>query len=155
MNLKFINQENKESNLYHRKIINLSDGTTFEIGLHPVIYGWRIRGGYIEEGNTHAMYYDIDLCAGDKAEYIALIYYSTLNLILKNLEREKGRQRISSFIPVFHIKPITNDPNFGSFLHQSTPGIEFRNENVEVLNISDEDLVTWREEFTNTLFCTR
>jgi hypothetical protein len=145
----FTDEENPESSLYLRKTLNIgydynnSQSIDLEIGLHPVVFGWRIRGGVIIQSKGYADYYSFDLCAGDKPEYISLIYTTTLNLIaknLKNIQKDPNDLGISRIFPRFDIKPIVNDLFFPDFLSENLGG-------TESISVTVDQLTEWRTEF--------
>lgn len=142
----FTDEENKSSYLYKRKVIHIPESKSIiEIGLYPVMFGWRIRGGLIDSSKGHATAYPIDLCAGDNPKHISLIYTTALNTIIRNLkklEKEANYLILSSIFPVFDIKPIVNDLNFPEFLLANIGGIE-----KEEVQVSEEQLAEWRRDF--------
>jgi len=85
-----------------------SEGGLIEIGLCPVIFGWRVRAGF-----SGRMYTEIDWCCGDdqvRVEYA----FSAIKAIL-----EKRSEDANSFdgVPQFSkIKPYFNDVDFLAYL---------------------------------------
>lgn len=140
----FENQENDVRNLYCKKTINIIEHPTepviLEIGIHPVMYGWRIRAGFVINDKGHADWYCIDLCAGDNPKHISLIYTTTLNLIAKNLKKLQEDPNcliLSRIFPVFTIKPIVNDLLFPDFLSENIGG-------KEKVEVTLDELDEWR-----------
>lgn len=148
----FTDEENSESSLYLRKVLTIGYRELFdhdnepiglEVGLYPVMFGWRIRGGIVIPQKGYAEYYSFDLCAGDKPEYISLIYTTTLNLIaknLKNIKKDPNHLGISRIFPMFDIKPIVNDLFFPDFLTANLGGTEH-------VSVTVDQLAECRSEF--------
>ena len=87
--------------LYERLVINDS----IEMGIHPVIFGYRVR-----VGSVGSLCYDLDLCGGDNLEMIDLLYNGTRQIIEGQL-REQGKINYSEF-PIQHTKPFFKDMEF-------------------------------------------
>lgn len=95
--MKFKQEDNDDLELFQRLV---SEDGKIEMGIHPVIFGYRVRAGYV--GN---MIYELDWCGGDDQEQLELLYS-----IMKNILENKG-----SFVGVpvvSEIKPFFNDTKF-------------------------------------------
>lgn len=96
--MKFISAEdNEEINLYQRMV---SDCGKVEIGIYPVMFGYRVRAGFVND-----VAFFVDWCAGDDQTQIELLY-----AILKNI-LESGYD-LRKLPPVSKIKPFYNDAEF-------------------------------------------
>jgi hypothetical protein len=76
-----------------------------EIGLYPVIYGFRVRVSI--EGDEFCQ---LDLCGGNNLEMIDLLY-NGCRQILEGQFRENGRADFKEF-PTQNRKPFFKDMNF-------------------------------------------
>lgn len=95
--------------LVHRKTWGI-----IEIGLYPVVYGWRIRAGKIGSGFVH-----LDYCAGDNLAGVAIIHALVLSILTrKSNELETFYSGLSERVIVEHMfkgfpvqqaKPMNND----------------------------------------------
>jgi hypothetical protein len=101
--MKFIDSDSNE-NLLYRKV---SENGEIEIGVWPVIFGYRIRAGYVGMS-----WCEIDYCAGDKLKDIEFTYAAALALLCDN-------KKFSEF-PIQNRKPIYNDPEFEAKLIAAT-----------------------------------
>lgn len=141
----FVDSENRKSYLFLRKEIQIGEKfpTTIEIGLHPVAFGWRVRAGVVEEVDSYAKYYFIDLCSGDNPKHISLIYSTAMNTIIHSiplLKTDRSQKALENIFPRFDIKPIVNDPSFPGFLEANIGGNE-----LQFVDISQEELDEFRE----------
>lgn len=154
-------QENKESGLFHRHILvreapikgvyrcpNDKFNIKIECGLHPVIYGWRVRAGIIPEDEEYCQYYDMDICCGSSRTHIAMIQ----GMVLFNIE-ESYFKIISSYnkllslsviFPNTTIKPIVNDENFPKWIDIC--------EGYKPVKITSDDLNKWRSEYIKRVY---
>lgn len=89
-----------------------SDGE-IEIGIHPVIFGNRIRAGFVG-----SWAYELDYCAGAIQEDIEEVYSMVLH-ILKNQDVRDFR-----VFPSFKRKPILNDPDCINKLREMSVGMK-------------------------------
>lgn len=100
--------DNLENHVYYMH----SNGIV-EMGVHVVMFGYRIRAGYVGD-----WYVPIDYCCGDKQSDIEEIYSMVLH-ILKNQETINFEA-----FPTFHTKPILNDKECISRLRAMSEGME-------------------------------
>ena len=102
-------------NLLCRKtaVVPLLGAGSVEIGVHPVLYGFRIRAGFVGD-----MGCDLDFCAGDKQKDVEDIYSLVISIIekrlrasdnLKGLNPREARRFIFHDFPVQQTKPMYND----------------------------------------------
>lgn len=75
----------------------INEEKNIEIGIYPVLFGWRVHAGIIDSG-----WYHLDYCGGDKPEFIAL-----LQTIVKTIV-EKYDYDFSVF-PRQNRKPVFTD----------------------------------------------
>lgn len=54
-------------------MLRLTDGVV-EMGLCPVMYGWRVRAGWLEANGGPAMAYHCDWCCGDNPKLVMAMY---------------------------------------------------------------------------------
>lgn len=95
-------EDNHDAGLYQRMV---SENNEIEFGIYPVLFGYRVRAGYIGD-NT----FFIDWCAGDDQKVIELLYS-----ILKNiLESDTDVRRLPTSSK---IKPFYNDVEFTSLIN--------------------------------------
>ena len=90
-----------------------SDGT-IEIGIYPVLFGFRIRVGYV--GSS---FLSVDYCAGDRQYHIEEIYSMVLHIL-----KTQDTQDLDVF-PSFKVKPIFNDRECIEKLRQMSEGFEW------------------------------
>lgn len=89
----FTEQPDDDALLY-RRTYQINELTTIEIGIYPMLYGYRVRVGLSGD-----MFYFVDYCCGDQLFWINTIY----SLVLHKLK-------------VMISKMLNQFPNFG-FLH--------------------------------------
>lgn len=78
----------------------ISEDGKIEMGIHPVLFGYRVRAGYIG-----SMSYNFDWCGGDGQSQVEMLYSIAKN-ILEHKNNFEG-------IPVCSkVKPFYNDPEF-------------------------------------------
>lgn len=95
--MKFLKAE--DTKYYFERLVS-EDGKIF-LGIHPVMFGFRVRGGYIEDEWGCA----IDWCGGDDQTLVEMLYS-----IAKNILENQG-----SFLDLptaSKIKPFFNDKDF-------------------------------------------
>ena len=102
--MKFIEAENTDDLL--QRIV--SEDGKIEIGIYPVIFGYRVRGGYV--GN---MWCEIDWCGGADQSQLELLYS-----IAKNILEDKGT--FSGLPTVSRIKPFFKDDEFVTHINAMT-----------------------------------
>lgn len=85
-----------------KSVISFND---VEIGLYPVVYGYRVRVS--EKDNWMCL---LDLCGGDNLEMIDLLY-NGIKTILEGQFRENNKFDFREF-PIQEIKPFYKDMNF-------------------------------------------
>lgn len=93
--MKYINEKGPDDELLYRKV---SEDGKIQIGVHPVIFGFRIRAGYVG-----CMAYELDYCAGADISQVELIYSMVLTILHNDIP-------FKSF-PNQNTKPMINDPN--------------------------------------------
>jgi hypothetical protein len=79
----------------------VSENELIEIGIYPVMFGMRIRAGFV---GTYT--YEIDYCAGSDQMWVEALY-SAIKCILEN--RPEERSCFNGF-PLQTVKPMINDP---------------------------------------------
>lgn len=96
--MKFIAAEDDNQNQLYQRIV--SEDGKIEIAIHPVMFGYRVRAGYV--GNT---YVHIDWCGGSDHSAVEMLYSIAKN-ILENTGSFKGIPSHSK------IKPYYKDVDF-------------------------------------------
>lgn len=92
--MKFISKDTDPELFYRME----SDDGRIEIGVYPVIFGFRVRVGYTGYGC-----YELDYCAGDKIQDIEALYSAVLTILTKY----SGNFNV---FPAQKVKPMYNDP---------------------------------------------
>lgn len=85
-------------------LLRLTDGVV-EMGLGPVLYGWRVRAGYCEEGGKPCQMYECDWCCGDNEETT----WGTYHIMKRLLEDGISFQKLPAASAT---KPWFKDPLF-------------------------------------------
>lgn len=96
--MKFNPAEDDDTNLLYNRIV--SEDGLIELAIHPVIFGYRVRAGYVGDEYVH-----LDWCGGDNQGQVELLYSIAKN-ILENTGSFKGLPGSSK------IKPFYKDPDF-------------------------------------------
>jgi len=71
-------EDNQENQIFNRLVGTLANGRQFEIGVHPVIFGYRIIGGYVGSNSI-----ELNWCCGDNK----VVVYATLKIMQNILEK--------------------------------------------------------------------
>jgi hypothetical protein len=116
--MKFIESNTHPDLLYHR----ISEDGKLEIGVWPVIYGYRVRAGHVGDQYCH-----IDYCAGDQISAIQEIYSMVMGIL-------SSGKTFKDF-PRQQTKPMYNDPECTIQLWELCKGLE-----LEKLDFSDVHL---------------
>lgn len=106
--MKFIQAEDHEENLLFQRLVS-EDGKR-EMGIYPVIFGYRVRAGYIGDSYVY-----LDWCGGDDQTQIELLYSIAKN-ILENQDNFKGIPSNSK------IKPFYRDEEFFNTIQSLVTG---------------------------------
>lgn len=126
--LIFVDDDNIGSTLFRRKVAIIDSRVTdegilhnrLEIGIHPVMFGWRLRIGRYADPDCWSTGYEVDLCCGPNASLISLVYTLTLSLLVKNERWILEGRSVRELFPRFTINPIYNDEvNFHNFMKSS------------------------------------
>ena len=115
--MKFIEAEDLPQETYYKR--RISDCGNFHIMLHPVLYGYRVRLGEVED--KYWVY--VDTCAGSVPQEVSNLY----NLYLLALERfteenDPDSRGLAQFLHRFRasdIKPYFNDAKFKEALYEA------------------------------------
>lgn len=87
-----------------------------ELGIYPVIYGFRVRAGYSNSGACI-----IDWCCGDNAMLLIVLYYR-----LKWHIEDNPRAPFKGLPASSKKKPITEDPEFFKEIRALLPRWDMR-----------------------------
>lgn len=86
----------------------LTDGEV-EMSLYPVIFGWRVRAGYVYKVAGYATYYLCDWCCGNDPMLIHVAYSAMKRLLQAGIELEE--------LPTASaVKPWIKDPDFRAIM---------------------------------------
>lgn len=86
-------------------LLNRLTFNDLELGIYRVIYGYRVRVGYIGE-----MSYNLDFCGGANIDMINLLY-NGVKTIIEGQIRENKNVDFKEF-PYQRVKPFYKDMNF-------------------------------------------
>lgn len=101
--MEFIKTENRDEFLYRET----DDTGTYEIGICPVLYGFRVKGGKV-----NSVCYEINWCAGNEQEVIVGLFVCLKN-IMKCRSVEQG---FKGLLTHSDIKPFFKDAAFVEWL---------------------------------------
>lgn len=110
-----------KNSLYHRHI---SQDGRIELGIHPVIFGYRVRAGFINSGM-----YELDWCGGDKQSDIELLF-TVAKRILTDRTDFKGIPAHSK------IKPFYKDSEFVTIITELSAAVKNNIELEKILDIT-------------------
>lgn len=106
--------DDDRNHIYHRLVSE--DGKVF-MGIYPVVFGFRVRAGFVGEGYVH-----LDWCCGSESYYIAIAYVAMRHLLSK--KDSEDRQLFRDIPSHSRIKPYFNDAEFITFIFDTlTSGI--------------------------------
>lgn len=134
--MKFIddNNTNPQAELFYRKV---SECGKIEIGVAPVLYGFRVRAGY-----TNDFMYHIDYCAGNNLDQVQRIYSIVLSIL-----SARTHDFFEGF-PVEHVKPMHNNPQcFIKLIHLLGTN--------EVINVKTPNIHNLKQNLFHELFSTK
>lgn len=107
-----------------------------EIGVYRVLFGYRVRAGYIDNG-----YYHLDYCCGAGPEWINRVY----GIILTVMDERDESNAFDGF-PQQQVKPIENDHECFVNLAKMMKGRSPIKVNLPVQEVDPDDV--WRNLFT-------
>jgi len=90
-----------ENQMLQRKV---SANGLIEIGLYPVMFGVRVRAGFVGSHYSH-----LDWCAGASPEHIQSLYKIAVTILEA---RSEDRFCFNGIPGVSRVKPYFNDPEF-------------------------------------------
>lgn len=82
----------------------ISEGGRWEIGIRPVLFGYRVCAG-----PTDRPIYSIDYCAGNDVLFLAQLY-ATIFKLIEYLPKDITINEFESMLPSYKVKPINLDP---------------------------------------------
>lgn len=82
----------------------VDETNTIEIGIYRVLFGYRVRAGYIEKDGC----YKLDWCCGNRIEDILWLYLACICI----LSQRDPEDCFEGLPPVSQIKPYFNDMEF-------------------------------------------
>lgn len=94
--IKFNPAEDDDHNLLYQRIV--SEDGKIEIAIHPVIFGYRVRAGYVGDG-----WVQLDWCGGNDQAQLELLYSIAKNILEHkgNFEGVPGKSNIKPFYKDF------------------------------------------------------
>lgn len=93
----------------------VSENGKFEMGVHPVIFGMRLRAGYVDDDGCI-----LDYCAGEKQDSIEVLYGLSLKMLSEIDEDDENT--IKRLLPHSTIKPFFKDIDFLQWLINKAGG---------------------------------
>lgn len=81
-----------------------SENNVWEIGIYPVLFGVRVRGGRVGCQGL-----DIDYCAGNDPVFLSQLL-TTVMSILESFPETLTSQELHTLLPGYEKKPINLDP---------------------------------------------
>ena len=105
---KFRKADDNEGLIFRktRKVAHLPE---IEIGVFPVMFGYRVRVGMVGSWTM-----ELDYCAGPKQEDVEQVYSLTIAILNKNMDKIKEGDfmpAITKGFPKQDVKPMFNDPD--------------------------------------------
>jgi len=149
MELEWKSEELPESELFKRQVARFRINDTdyrMEAGLHPVMYGWRVRVAVMkEEDGRYAEFYDMDVCCGSKLIHIQMIFGMILHKLKATylyMSSYGGYPRSPrEFFVSTTVKPITNDEKFPLWIQAC--------EGYTLFDVTAEELNEYKYRFMN------
>lgn len=83
----------------------ISKGGRWEMGIYPVLFGYRVRAGLIG-----SMCCSVDYCAANQTDFLLQLFVTVLS-ILESLPEDVTPGELERMLPRFRIKPINQDPD--------------------------------------------
>jgi hypothetical protein len=96
--MKFKPAPDNDKDMIYQRIV--SEDGKIEIGIHPVMFGFRVRAGYVGNPWVH-----LDWCGGADHSAVEILYS-----MAKNILEAKGDFR--DLPPCSKVKPFYKDPSF-------------------------------------------
>lgn len=91
--------------LYNRLV---SEDGTIEMGIYPVMFGFRVRAGRVDREKGFALTYDVDWCGGADEAQVQMLY-----AICRTILEKRNPQNAFDGIPgASKIKPFFKDSDF-------------------------------------------
>ena len=82
----------------------ISENGIWEIGIHPVLFGFRVRAGRVGE-----MEVAMDYCAADQHEFLMELYAMAI-ILLQTYPEETSTAELRADLPGYEVRPINRDP---------------------------------------------
>jgi hypothetical protein len=113
----------------------VSDDGKIEMGIYPVIFGFRVRAGYVGDLGCN-----IDWCCGADHRMLLFAYNAC-----KKLLEEKGN--FGGIPPISEIKPYFKDSDFMKWLLENVPPLDCWESLPPLYEIKDEYWKMIRADF--------
>ena len=96
---------NAVAGTYHTQIV----GTRF-VGIHPVLFGYRVKSGYVG-----SFVYEIEYCCGNSPAWLSIVYSYVLAQLNKGFPYEKFPREVR--------RPTQDDPLFRAVILDKVAGL--------------------------------
>jgi hypothetical protein len=103
--MKFKKTTDDKTYLFERRI---SENGLIEIGVYPVMFGYRVRAGF-----AGSQSYELDYCGGADQKMVELLYSATLTMLS---QKEENYNAFDDILACSKIKPYFNDAEFTAWL---------------------------------------
>lgn len=137
--MKLIPSKDDPGSLYKRLI---SEDGKIEMGIYPVIFGFRVRAGRIESSG-HSSWYDLDWCGGDDIKQIQLLYTICRTILEK---RDSSSSLFSGLPPASRVKPFWKDEEFTDIITKAAGNLS------PIISLTREELLEFKRDQMNHSF---
>ena len=107
--MKFVAEEDSNEDQIYAKVV--SENGLVEIGIHPVMFGFRVRAGF-----AGSQTYDIDYCGGADQLQVETLYSMTVAILS---QREEDRRAFAGMPGFSKVKPYFKDTEFSDWITSS------------------------------------
>lgn len=94
-----------EPSLNYPRARRLSENDVWEMGIYPVMFGFRVRVGLAGD----PLGYTFDYCAGDDVGFVIQLYVTVMAL-MEALPETITENQLLRLIPSYQVRPIDRDP---------------------------------------------
>ena len=82
-----------------------SESDLWEMGIRPVLYGYRVSAG-----KTGTLFYSLDYCCGDSRQWILRVI-TVLEIALERIPETAQLSEVEKLFPRQQFKPMQQDPD--------------------------------------------
>lgn len=97
----------------------VSENNIWEVGIHPVLFGFRVAAGRIGQ-HTYA----VDYCAASDKQFLQQLYMAVV-MIFTQLPEEITERELQDFMPIYKRKPILLDPCWEKLQKLAYEGVNY------------------------------